>query len=368
MANILYGVNGEGSGHSTRAREVITCLQGKGHVVKAVSFDRGLRNLKDSFDVTEIYGLRFSYVDNRVRYRKTVAGNLFSAPRAAKSMARLMELSRDWDIDLVITDFEPLSCRVGRRRNLPVISIDNQHCLTNTEIACPRQYRRDAAAARLVTRMMTPGADAYLVTTFFTASVKRRNTFLFPPILRREVLDARPEEGEHVLVYVTSPAPSLARLLKGVRCRFIVYGFNREGQDGNLVFRKPSTTGFLEDLVACKAVIANAGFSLVSEALHLGKPYLAVPVRHQFEQTLNAYYLDRMGYGAYWEDLNRERVESFLFNVPAFREKLAEYPRQDNSALFEKLDALIGRWTGAARPAGRRKRRLAKLWPRSKKA
>lgn len=368
MANILYGVNGEGSGHSTRAREVITHLQRKGHAVKVVSFDRGLRNLKDSFDVTEIYGLRFAYVDNRVRYRKTVASNLFTAPRAAKSIARLMELSREWNIDLVITDFEPLSCRVGRRRKLPVISIDNQHCLTNTDITYPREYRRDAASARLVTRLMTPGADAYLVTTFFTAAVKRRNTFLFPPILRSEVLAARPEEGEHVLVYVTSPAPALVRLLRTVRCKFLVYGFGREGQEENLVFRKPSMGGFLDDLAACKAVIANAGFSLVSEALHLGKPYLAVPVKRQFEQTLNAYYLDRMGYGAYWEDLNKERVESFLFNLPAFREKLAEYPRQDNSALFEKLDALIGNSTGGARPAGRKKRRIVKLWRRSKKA
>jgi uncharacterized protein (TIGR00661 family) len=44
-------------------------------------------------------------------------------------------------------------------------------------------------------------------------------------------------------------------------------------------------------------VIANSGFSLICEALYLGKPYLAIPVRHQFEQVLNAYYVDKMGYG-----------------------------------------------------------------------
>ena len=48
MANILYGVNGEGSGHSTRAREVILHLERRGHVVHVVSFDRGLRNLSES--------------------------------------------------------------------------------------------------------------------------------------------------------------------------------------------------------------------------------------------------------------------------------------------------------------------------------
>jgi len=100
-------------------------------------------------------------------------------------------------------------------------------------------------------------------------------------------------------------------------------------------------TDFLEDLRNCKAVIANAGFSLLSEAFYLGKPYLAVPVHHQFEQVFNAYYVDKVGYGTYWDELNKERVESFLFNLPAYRENLKNYPRQDNSALLAKVDSLI---------------------------
>ena len=51
MANILYGVNGEGSGHSSRAREVIAHLEEQGHRVHVATFDRGYRNLKDDFDV-----------------------------------------------------------------------------------------------------------------------------------------------------------------------------------------------------------------------------------------------------------------------------------------------------------------------------
>jgi len=60
---------------------------------------------------------------------------------------------------------------------------------------------------------------------------------------------------------------------------------------------------------------------LVTEALHLGKPYLAVPVSHQFEQIFNAYWLDKSNYGAYWEELNKERVDSFLYNLPHYRER-----------------------------------------------
>jgi hypothetical protein len=68
---------------------------------------------------------------------------------------------------------------------------------------------------------------------------------------------------------------------------------------------------------------------------------LAVAVSHQFEQIFNAYWLQKSGYGAYWDELNKERVESFLYNLPQYRESLADYPRQGNQALFQKLDKLV---------------------------
>ena len=347
MANILYGVNGEGAGHSTRAKEVLAHLASQGHNLHVASFDRGLQNLQDRFEVTEIYGFRFAYVNNRVRYKRTIAKNFLTIPQARKSLSRLGNLIDEKKIDLVITDFEPLTCQIGHHRRLPVISIDNQHCLTNVAVTYPKEYRRDAAAAKLVTKLMTPRATAYLVISFFTAPIRKRNTFLFPPLLRQEILEAKPTEGNHVLVYVTSPAPALAKLLSSVQTPFIAYGFGRDGVEGNVTFKKPSLDGFFNDLVSARAVIANSGFSLVTESLHLGKPYLAMPVAHQFEQAFNAYWLQKSGYGSYWEDLNKERVESFLFNLLHYREALRDYPRQGNQALFNKLDSLIATCTGA---------------------
>ena len=349
MANILYGVNGEGSGHSTRAKEVISHLQQRGHKLHVVSFDRGLRNLSESFPVTEIFGLSLAYVNNRVRYKRTMAGNLIKAPRAARSLKALSRLVDENKIDLVITDFEPLSCHVGRRKRLPVIAIDNQHTITNANVALPRGFKRDIAATRLVTRMMTPHADAYLALSFFPAPVKKRNTFLFPPILRQEVLSATPQIGDYVLVYVTSPTRELATLLKQVRCRFVAYGFGIESQEGNVQFKKPSLDGFLRDLSGAKAVIANAGFSLISEALYLDKPYLAIPVKNQFEQTFNAYYVHKLGYGAWWEDVGKEQIESFLFNLPFYSDNLHSYPRANNGAILAKVDELIATLTAKGR-------------------
>ena len=350
MANILYGVNGEGSGHSSRAREIITHLQRQGHTVRVVSFDRGLKNLAADFDVTEIFGMRLATIENRVRYGKTILRNVLTIPSAAKSVRKLNALAEKWGVELVVTDFEPLSCHTGHKLGLPVLSIDNQHCLTDGEITYPREYRKEASAAKIVTRLMTPRADAYFVTSFFAPRSRKKQTLFFPPILRQAVLDAVPVEGEFALVYVTSPAADLIDILKGIRQPFVCYGFNREGREENVWFKKPDLGGFLKDLTKARAVVANSGFSLISEALHLGKPYLAWPVKHQFEQVFNAYYIGEMGYGVYWDDLTREKVEAFLYNLPAYRENLAKYPRSDNSALFGKIDEFISKHTNP--PAG----------------
>jgi len=92
MANILYGVNGEGAGHSTRSREIILHLQRHGHNVLGASFDRGLRNLGDICEVLEIHGFRFTYVNNQVRYNRTLARNLFQASKVTRSLRDLKRI------------------------------------------------------------------------------------------------------------------------------------------------------------------------------------------------------------------------------------------------------------------------------------
>jgi uncharacterized protein (TIGR00661 family) len=234
---------------------------------------------------------------------------------------------------------------VGHKLKLPIIAIDNQHPLTDAR-HYPSAGVARSGGREMVTGLMTPQARTRIWSfRFFKARLKKRTTFLFPPILRAEVLRTRPTEGDSVLVYVTSKAADLLPVLRSVRQKFTCYGFDRDGKDGNLDFCKPSLDGFLRDLAGCRAIVANAGFSLISEALYLGKPYLAWPVKRQFEQAFNAYSIGQMGYGAYWDDLNKERVDSFLFNRESYREKLAGYERADNSSLFRKLDELIAGFT-----------------------
>ena len=89
------------------------------------------------------------------------------------------------------------------------------------------------------------------------------------------------------------------------------------------------------------AVMATAGFTLITEALYLRKPYLALPMRGQFEQELNGFLLAKLKYGANVRRVSQEAVGSFLYRLPDYREQLWGYRVEDNSSITGKLDELL---------------------------
>ncbi|MFM2421427.1 MAG: hypothetical protein RL385_6150, partial [Pseudomonadota bacterium] len=167
------------------------------------------------------------------------------------------------------------------------------------------------------------------------------------PILRPEILAAERSQGEHLLVYQSAEGnEGLVGTLRrtGVPCR--IYGMRRdlteELVDNNLCYRPFSEAGFIDDLASCKAVIAGGGFTLMGEAVYLQKPMLSVPIRGQFEQVLNARYLQKLSYGHYAESLeDPASVLAFLADVPRCEAALSHYEQDGNRALLSALDAAL---------------------------
>jgi uncharacterized protein (TIGR00661 family) len=342
MAKIIYGVAGEGSGHSMRARVVLEHLKKNGHDVKVFSHDRGFSNLKSDFDVTEIFGLKFVYEKNKVRYVKTLFRNLGKIVPAKRSLDLVTKTIDEYKPDFIFTDFEPLSAIAAGMRKVPLLSIDNQHRITNFKLQMPVGYTKDVWAAKAVIKLIAPNAKAYIVTSFFESKKKTDNTFTVSPVIRNEVYDLKPTKGKHVLVYVTSTFDGLVKKLKKLDDEFIVYGMDKDGQEDNILFKKPSNEGFLQDLASCKAIIATAGFTLMSEALYLKKPYCAIPVVGQFEQIINAFYLQKLGYGKHCRRTTVRRLRNFLANIEKYDKGLERYNKPDhNEKLLKKVDWFI---------------------------
>lgn len=116
---------------------------------------------------------------------------------------------------------------------------------------------------------------------------------------------------------------------------------NRDEKDGNVIFKPFSEEGFIKDLAGAKAVIANGGFSFICEAVYLKKPVYSFPIQSQFEQWMNAAYIDKMGYGRHFETLEADGLKAFLYDLPLFEKRLSSYQQDANKLLFEQLDAKL---------------------------
>lgn len=353
---IVYGVSGEGSGHSSRARVILRHLERQGHQVKVVSYDRGYRNLREEFDVFETEGLSIATADNKVSLVKTFTENLARLSDGVRKLRELRALLDEFQPQVALTDFEPMTAHLARHRKLPLISIDNQHRMRYMRYPCPDNLKKDALVTETVIRAMVPSPDAALVTTFFFGQTTNPRTFLFPPLLREEVLALKeraqasagdspgsPGGQAHVLVYFTRGFESFLSLLPEFpRERFVIYGASQGGPEApNLEYHAPSQHGFLEHLVQARAVIATAGFTLLTESLFLAKPYLALPMKGQFEQELNAYLLAESGYGVRYDGGGTDEIAAFLYRLPEYERQLASYDPGTNAALCARLDELL---------------------------
>jgi uncharacterized protein (TIGR00661 family) len=344
---ILYGVAGEGMGHATRSRVLLEDLA-RDHEVLIVASGRAHDYLARHFSmdaeaghtrVRPILGLSLSYEDNAVRRWDTVVQNLGGAvagwPRQLRSYFAVM---KEFDADVVVSDFESFVLAYARRGRVPVVTVDNimmlDRCHHDEGIVGDEVL--DFDLARQIARVKAPGAFHYVIPTFFYPQVRKPRTTLVPPVLRPNVVDARARQGEHLLVYQTATGnEALARALKetGLPCR--IYGLRRDIDtdvvDGDLVYRPFSETTFLDDLRGARGVVAGGGFSLLSECVYLHKPVLSIPVSGQFEQTLNARYLERLGYGLYAPHAGAAAIERFLAHLPDFERALAGYTQAGNA-------------------------------------
>jgi uncharacterized protein (TIGR00661 family) len=256
-----------------------------------------------------------------------------------------------WRPQGVISDFESFAYVYAKLHGLPILSIDNQQILHRCEIPEAAQAEDPGGfrSTRSFVKAKLPGCDRYAITSFFQPAIRDKycgNTVLLPPILRQAILDAKPipvAGARHYLVYQTSKSDSsLLPTLKAISDqKFIVYGLGREEVTGNCTLKPFSESGFVYDLATARGVLANGGFSLLGEAVSLHRPVFSVPVRHQYEQRLNAWYVRELGYGMFAERIEVERLREFVARTEEFATKVSTFRHDSNQRLFATLEETL---------------------------
>ncbi|MDR3457046.1 MAG: glycosyltransferase family protein [Verrucomicrobiae bacterium] len=354
MARVLYSCCGEGQGHSSRVLTVTRALTSLGHEVKILASHKAYQVLSPRLpEVREIPGFTFVYQNNRVELLASFWGNLPLLRQRGRVIREITSLIEAWQPDLAIADFEPFLPRAAGLAGLRCISLDHQGVIPFARPSLPWNQRIPALAARTVVGLTNFRAEARLATSFFYPPLPAgAKVHFYPPILREKVRAITPRDDGHVVVYQTSNSfTRLPELLKQLPFRFKVFAYEHApvGEDGNVSYYPRSDVRFIEEVGTASWVLTNGGYTLMSEALHLGKPVFSLPVAWQFEQWLNARYLQDLGYGLMCDDLRHfpGRMHDFIGKLGEYRQNIARQNFCGNEAVL----AHILKFLPAGKPA-----------------
>ena len=345
---IFYSVCGEGMGHAIRSSVILEHLTKK-YDVYIFSSERAYEFLASKFDnVFEIGGFNTVYENNVVRTKKTFFKALKANPTNLKEGYNVLyKECKRIKPNIIISDFENYSSMLSKIMNIPLISLDNIHMLTQCEYDYPPNHRADMLTAKAVTKSYILRPKRHIITSFFYPPLKHpKMTALYPPVLREEIMKLEPVEGEHVLVYQTAESSiNLMEELKKLDYKFIVYGFNKDEVDENLTYRSFNEEQIFEDMRTARAIIVNGGFTMISEAIYLKKPIYSTPAHKNFEQILNGFYVEKLGFGEYHDKLDVKKIESFLDNLDKYQENLNKVEPWDNTEILKDLDLSIEKYS-----------------------
>lgn len=347
---IAWGVMGYGRGHAMRTMSVLPALM-KEHEVTVFTAGDAYEVLAPKFPTVRIPMIGYRHNDRGGHSLPgTLAGNLgpmadllFGGP----GIRGLEREFRDRGVQLVISDSEAWTHRAAQRLGLPRISFDHVGILAYCKPHFPPDLwalgMRDALGYRAL--MGVP--ERILISSFYDAEPAYPGVRIVGPMLRDEVLRARATQGDFLLCYFNKGEhqyrPHIDRALRLLDCPVRIYGTPYVGKVDNLDFRAPGNDCFVHDLAACKAVLSTAGNQTLGEAIHFGKPILALP-DDAFEQRLNGYVIERVGVGmrADLKTLTPSDVDRFLGNYERHRSHMREHARDGRAEAIETLHRYIG--------------------------
>jgi uncharacterized protein (TIGR00661 family) len=133
--NILYTICGDGNGHAFRSSVVIDHLLQSGHTVAIITSGKAYGYLSQRYgSVIQVHGWSLIYRGNRVKKSSTLAKNFAKFKYLPKDLQSVRSLVKRFQPQIVISDFEPSGGLIATMYDLPLISLDNQHIISDTKV------------------------------------------------------------------------------------------------------------------------------------------------------------------------------------------------------------------------------------------
>jgi uncharacterized protein (TIGR00661 family) len=328
---VLFLVQGEGRGHLTQALSLAQILQTAGHeVIGAMVGVTAERSVPAFFSekfiapITPVFspGLVYNAGTNELQpFKTTIHAIRYVRPfwKSLKQVHKYIETERP---DVVVNFYEMLGGLTYAllRPSVPMVCIAHQYLAFHPNFQRPKGQWFYEQAFKMNTRLTCFGAYELLALSFDKqADEPNQRLRVVPPLLRQEVTELKPTQGDFMLAYVTQPGLKI-ELLKAhqqhpeIRMDGFHSGVSVPDQviDDTLTYHAIDGKRFLEYMARCKAVVTTAGFESVCEAAYLGKPSLMIPQPNHFEQACNALDGQRAGVGVASDCFDLNQLLTYL--------------------------------------------------------
>lgn len=311
MKEVHYYVHGRGRGHATRALSVIPALERAGYRLRVFAGRAALPVLRPHARCGPIHSLMPDDVLSTVP--KFVQRSVWACTRGLRQTPLA-----------VVSDGDLPSSVASALVRVPVIAIGHglvfSHCQRPPEVdadAWAREARKATRASHGSLRQV-PVSFCALATTADSTVLSRHALGLARRRDRRGggvVCYFRDDNGRHVV-----------SALRACGVTPLVFGSVDPKLPGAR-FEPLNRIRFLAALAEADAVVSSAGHQLISEALELGAPHLALYATGDDEQKLNVEMLRsaKLGDGAALESVDRAQVLHFLGRLPELERLRAQF-------------------------------------------
>lgn len=299
---ILFGVQGTGNGHLSRARALAAAFSRYPDLtidwlISARTRDQ-FNDMRAFGDFQWRRGLTFHHKNGKIQKFQTL--------RNVKPIQFLRDIT-SLDLqqyDAILTDFEPVTAWAARIRGRQCIGIGHQYAFRY-----PVPVEGPVFPGRSIMRFFAPSTMTLGLHWHHFGSP------ILPPIVDLENIGRAAATSQRVVVYLPfeNPRTVVTLLNQFSEKQFSFFGPGLQcGVSGNVKTYPVSRDRFVEELVACDGIICNTGFELISEALSLGKRILTKPLGGQLEQLSNTAALSSLNYADVMVELNADRIAEFL--------------------------------------------------------
>jgi uncharacterized protein (TIGR00661 family) len=208
---VLYGIQGEGRGHASRSLHIIDQLKQRGYDVCIFTGGDALSIIKEqNITYRNVPVFRFSHDrDGAVSILQTSLSNftqflgvLLQSGRRYKSILREV---KNFDPDFIISDFEPYLSRIAYRLGIPLMVINHQNFLIESQLPQFRSIRKKfkLGLLQIFIRLFSCKPDRIIVSAFHHFPVHPKSKAIFVgPYIPQNIFHKETSDCRHLTVYL----------------------------------------------------------------------------------------------------------------------------------------------------------------------